>query len=109
MFLVYNKRIFPLYYALADTEVRVYFNMVKVRELTENERVAIKVLRGAGHSFVEIARQVGCSRSGAFKVFRSIEKSESFAKLPRTGRPKKFLERGREPFVVLLVSCGLQL
>ena len=94
MFLVYNKRIFPLYYALADTEVRVYFDMVKVRELTENELVAIKVLREAGHSFAEIARQVGCSKSGAWKVFRSIEKSESFAKLPRTGRPKQFLERG---------------
>ena len=27
-------------------------------------------------------------------VFKSIEKSDYFAKLPRTGRPNKFLERG---------------
>ena len=94
MFLVYYERIFPHYYALADTEVRVYFNMVKVRELSENEQVAIKVLCEAGHSFAKIARQVGCSKSGAFKFFRSIEKSESFAKLPITGRPKIFFERG---------------
>ena len=26
-------------------------------------------------------------------VFKSIEKSDYFAKLPRTGRPNKFLER----------------
>ena len=29
-------------------------------------------------------------------VFKSIEKSDYFAKLPRTGRPNKFLERGEK-------------
>ena len=56
MFLVYNKRIFSLYYVLADTEVRVYLNIVKIGKLTENERVAIKFLPEAAYSFAEIAR-----------------------------------------------------
>ena len=60
----------------------------------QQERVAIEYLHEAGHSFAEIARQVGCSKSGAFKVFKSIEKTGSIAKQPRSGRPWKFLERG---------------
>ena len=43
---------------------------------------------------IAIAKQVGCSKSGAFKVFKSIEKTGSIAKQPRSGRPRKFLERG---------------
>ena len=71
-----------------------YSKMVKTRELTESERVAIEYVREAGHSFAEIARQVGCSKSGAFKVFKSIVKTGSIVKQPRSGRPRKFLERG---------------
>ena len=68
--------------------------MVKTREFTEREQVAMKYSREAGHSFSEIAKQVGCSKSGAFKVFKSIEKTGSIVKQPRSGRPRKFLQRG---------------
>ena len=68
--------------------------MVKTREFTESERVAIKYLREAGHSYSEIAKQVGCSKSGAFKVYQIIQRTGSIAKLPRSGRPRKFLKRG---------------
>ena len=78
--------------------------MVKTRELTESERVAIKYLREAGHSFSEIVKQVGCSKSRAFKVYKRIQKTGSIEKQPRSGRPRKFLKRGGEPFVGSLDS-----
>lgn len=68
--------------------------MVKVREFSENERAAVKYLRNAGNSFSEIARQVGCSKSGAYKIWKNFKKTGSIAKQPRNGRPQKFSERG---------------
>lgn len=43
-------RIFPLYYALVDTEVSVYFNMVEVREFPENEQPSNSYEKQAIHS-----------------------------------------------------------
>ena len=93
-FPLYNKLKFPLYFALKDaTKIRC-FKMVKTRELTESERVATKYLHETGHSFSEIVKQVGCSKSRAFKVYKRIQKTWSIEKQPRSGRPRKFLKRG---------------
>ena len=99
MFLPYNKQISSLYSALKDATKSHCFKMVKTREFTESELVAIKYLHEAGHSFSEIAKQVGCSKSGEFKVFKRIQKTGSIEKQPRSGQLRKFLERGRELFV----------
>ena len=61
----------PLYYTLADTEMRVYFNMVKVRELTENERVAIKDLLKLQHMLIAANQELS--------MFSEAVKRESFA------------------------------
>ncbi len=46
--------------------------MVKLRELTECERLAVKHLRLSGLSFAEIGKQIGCSKSTAFNVYKSL-------------------------------------
>ena len=68
--------------------------MVKAKEYSQDERVAIKYLREAGHSCAEIARQVGCSKSTEHYIYKSLERSGSAKKGARTGRPKKISERG---------------
>ena len=68
--------------------------MVKIRELSESERVAIKHLRFAGLSYAAIGRQIGCSKSAAFKVFKKLKRTGSVEKKKRCGRPKKFFKRG---------------
>ena len=68
--------------------------MVKIRELSESERVAIKHLRFAGLSYAAIGRQIGCSKSAAFKVFKKFKNTGSVEKKKRCGRPKKFFKRG---------------
>ena len=57
--------------------------MVKERELSYEERLTVKILRETGLSFPKIGIIVGCHHSTAF-----------VAKLQRTGRPKKYDERG---------------
>ena len=70
--------------------------MVKTKEYSQDERVAIKYLREAGHSYAEIARQVGCSKSTAHYIYKSLERTGSVKKGARTGRPKTNFREGRE-------------
>ena len=79
--------------------------MVKIRELLESERVAIKHLRFAGLSYAAIRRQIGCSKSAAFKVFKKFKTTGSVEKKRRCGRPKKYiLQEESELYVELLVN-----
>ena len=75
-------------------EASLCFAMVKTKEYSQDERVASKYLREAGHSYAEIARQVGCSKSTAHYIYKSLERTGSVKKGARTGRPKKISERG---------------
>ncbi len=63
--------------------------MVKLRELTECGRVAVKYLRLLGLSFAEIGEEIGCSESTAFNVFKKFEMTGSTEKPKRNGRSKK--------------------
>ena len=67
--------------------------MVKIRELSLNERAAIKYLREAGLSYAQIAQQVGCSKSAVFKIYKPFENTGSIGKRRRSGRPKKSSDR----------------
>ena len=67
--------------------------MTKIRELSLNERVVIKHLREAGLSYAEIAQQVGCTKSAAFKVYKKIKNTGSIERKRRSGRPKKSSDR----------------
>ncbi len=44
--------------------------MSKIRELSLSERTAVKHLREVGLSYAEIAQQVGCTKSAAFKSIK---------------------------------------
>ena len=72
--------------------------MVKTREFTESERVAIKYLREAGHSYSEIAKQVGCSKSGAFKVYQII-KNRIYRETAKKWTTEKIFEEGGESYL----------
>ena len=67
--------------------------MVKVRELSYEERLTVKVLRETGLSFPKIGKIVGCHHTTALRIYKNFLKTASVAKLPRTGRTKKFDER----------------
>lgn len=68
--------------------------MVKSRELGESERAAIYYLRVAGHSFAEIAKKVGCTKSTAYRIVQKHEKTGSLLRAKRSGRPKVISHRG---------------
>ena len=51
------------------------FNMVRGKEISLEDRVAITTLREAGYSFGEIANKVGCSKSAAYKVFKNFQQA----------------------------------
>ena len=69
--------------------------MVKSRELSDRERTGIFYFRRAGHSFAEIARKVGCTKSTAYRIVQKHEKSGSLLREKRSGRPKKCSHRGK--------------
>ena len=62
--------------------------MVKTRESSESEQVAIKHLRFAGLSYAVIERQLGCSRSAAFKVVKTLKQQALWRR-----KKKKILKR----------------
>ena len=73
--------------------------MVKIRELSENERVAIKQLCLAGVPYAAFGRQIRSSKSATFKVFKNFEKRGSAEKKKGCGRPKNFAKEENEPSV----------
>ena len=83
--------------------------MVKTKEYSQDERVAIKYLREAGHSYAEIARQVGCSKSTAHYIHKSLERTGSAKEGARTGRPEKISERERGLFAEHQGNYDIQL
>ena len=70
--------------------------MVKIREYSENERVAIKHLRLAGVSYAAFGRQIRSSQSATFKVFKNFEKRGSAEKKKGCDCPKKFVKEENE-------------
>jgi len=68
--------------------------MPKTRELSNDERLAIKYLRESGLSFRKIGEQLNCHHSTALKIYNRIVSSGSVAKKARSGRPTKINERG---------------
>ncbi len=66
--------------------------MVKIRELTNNERAVVKFLSETVYSYEEIGPQVGCTKSPAHRVFKSFTESGSLEK-SRSGGPKKISTR----------------
>ena len=83
--------------------------MVKTKEYSLDERVAIKYSREAGHSYAEMARQVGCSKSTAHYIYKSLEITGSAKKGARTGRPKKFQRGERGLFAEHQENYDIQL
>ncbi len=67
--------------------------MTKVGELLSEERLTVKVLRQAGLSYPKIVEIVGCHYTTAMRIY-SFEDTWSIEKKKRSGRPKKFDERG---------------
>ena len=74
--------------------IRYQKSMAKSRELCESERAAIYHLRIAGHSFAEIAKQVGCTKSTAYRIMQKHEKTGSLLRSKKSGRPKVISRRG---------------
>ena len=68
--------------------------MPKTRELSNDERLAIKYLRESGLSFRKIGEQLNCHHSTALKIYNRFVSSGSVAKKARSGRPSKINERG---------------
>ena len=68
--------------------------MAKSQELGEYERAAIYHLRVAGHSFAEIARQEGCTKSTAYRITQKHEKTGWLLRSKKSGRPKVISRRG---------------
>ena len=46
--------------------------MVRVRELSDEERLTVKVLREMGLSFPKIGRIVGCHHSTALRIYKNF-------------------------------------
>ena len=68
--------------------------MAKIRELSLEQRVAVKYLRESGLSHRVIGRQIGCNHSTALKIYKKIVYNGSVSKQDGPGRPSKFDERG---------------
>ena len=56
------------------------FSMVRGKEISLEDIVAIQTLRKEGHSFGKIAKEVGCRKSGAYKAFKTYEQTGNFVK-----------------------------
>ena len=67
--------------------------MVHGKEISLEDRVAMKTLREAGYSFDEIGNKIGCSKSAAYEVFKNFKHTDTVAVRKRTGQPKIFSER----------------
>ena len=74
--------------------IRYQKGMANSRELCESERAAIYHLRLAGHSFAEIAKQVGCTKSTAYRIMQKNEKTGSLLRSKKSGRPKVISRSG---------------
>lgn len=67
-------------------------------------RGTAKILRGAGHSFVEILRKVGCGNSTAYWTKTGLMKTQN-----KTGQPRKvFGESKEERHTTLVVRLQLK-
>ena len=59
--------------------------MAKSQELGECERAAIYQLRVAGHSFAEIAKQIGCAKSTVYRIIQMHEKTGLLLRSKKSG------------------------
>ena len=67
--------------------------MPKTRELSFEQRVAVRYLREGGLSYREIGKKVDCHDSIAVKIYKKIILTGTVANKERTGRLKKFGNR----------------
>ena len=68
--------------------------MPKTRELSHDERLAIKYLRESRLSFRKIGEQLSCHYSTALRIYKQFVSSGCVEKKARSGRPNKINERG---------------
>ena len=78
--------------------------MVKIRELSLNERAAIKYLREAGLSYAQIAQQVGCSKSAISKYTKHLKIQVQLEKGENLVGGKRAQIEQSAPFAELLES-----
>ena len=83
--------------------------MPKTRELSNDERLAIKYLRESGLSFRKIGEQLNCHHSTALTIYNRFVSSGSVAKKARSGRPSKINERGERIVCRAAKNLGLEL
>ena len=67
----------------------------KIRELSLEQRVAVKYLRESCLSYREIGRPIGCNHSTALKIYKKFVSTGSVSKQDGPGCPSKFDERGK--------------
>eukprot|EP00794_Sanderia_malayensis_P011384 gene11384-12571_t len=60
--------------------------MPKIRELSYEERLAVKILRETGLFYPKIGRIVVCHHSTALRIYKIFQATNSVKKLPRTER-----------------------
>jgi len=67
--------------------------MVKIKELSEETRNAIKVLSEVGKTQIEISKQLNIPQSTISRTLKRIKCTRSLKSLPRTSRPRKTTSR----------------
>jgi transposase len=75
-------------------------NTVKLNK--EQQRVEIVTLRKEGHSWGEIAKKTDKHRSTVWKIFRQVQRNDSFKDKPRTGRKRILNERDHRAVIGIL-------
>ena len=79
-------------------ELRITLSMVKVRELTLEERRKVCSLCKDGVTYREVGRAIGCSHSTVARIYKNFTIFGSFEKKARSGRPKKQTNGGANQF-----------
>ena len=74
--------------------------MPKTRELSNEERLAIKYLKESGLSFRKIGDKLNCHHSTALKIYNQLLSSGSIAKKQEVGVQVKSTKGERGQFVV---------
>lgn len=75
--------------------------MAKFKEIPIAKRAQIEMLRNLGKTQREIARIVGCSKTGVVTTLKRFEETESYQDKKRTGRPTKTTKSDERHLVML--------
>ena len=75
--------------------------MANIRELSFEQRVAVKYLRESGLPYREIGRQIGCNHSIALRIYKKNVSTSSVSKRADQGFQANLMKGGKEQFVEL--------